>query len=149
MRKSANLVKKVHTLRSPSVPGMNAHVHVALLVCGKLAGPALDVLGDYNDVYFKFLHDTKPDTVLFTMDAFDVVHRMEYPDETKYDAIVLTGSAASAYEDVEWVNKLVAYIARVADIKPTVKLIGALLQLCTANSITDDQHHQASALDIR
>jgi hypothetical protein len=29
----------------------------------------------------------------FTLDAFDVVHKMEYPaDDVKYDAIVLTGS---------------------------------------------------------
>ena len=147
MRKSANLVKKVHTLRSPSVPDMNAQV--PLLVCGKLVGPALDILGDYNDVYFKFLHDTKPDAVQFTMDAFDVVHRMEYPDETKYDAIVLTGSAASAYEDIEWVNKLVAYILRVAGTRPAVKLIGASLSAIRYNPNYGRPVPQASALDTR
>ncbi|EDQ99850.1 uncharacterized protein LACBIDRAFT_255924, partial [Laccaria bicolor S238N-H82] len=41
-----------------------------------------------------------------------------------YDAIVLTGSAASAYENVEWVNKLIAYISHIAESKPHVKLIG-------------------------
>ncbi|KAI0041907.1 class I glutamine amidotransferase-like protein [Auriscalpium vulgare] len=34
------------------------------------------------------------------------------------------GSAASAYEDVEWINKLVSWTARLATTKPQIKIIG-------------------------
>ena len=33
-------------------------------------------------------------------------------------------AAASAYEDVEWINTLVAYIASIAEKKPHIKLLG-------------------------
>jgi hypothetical protein len=32
--------------------------------------------------------------------------------------------AASAYQDLEWINKLVAYTAYIATSKPHVKIIG-------------------------
>lgn len=35
-------------------------------------------------------------------------------------------SASSAYENIEWINKLVAYTANIAETKPHVKLIGEL-----------------------
>ena len=35
--------------------------------------------------------------------------------------------AASAYENLEWINKLVAYIASVIEEKPQIKIIGALM----------------------
>ncbi|EKM53291.1 uncharacterized protein PHACADRAFT_259553 [Phanerochaete carnosa HHB-10118-sp] len=59
------------------------------------------------------------------MDSYDVRNKMEYPEDIdRYSAIVMTGSAASAYENLEWINQLVAYIASVAETKPNVKLIG-------------------------
>ena len=35
-------------------------------------------------------------------------------------------SAASAYENLEWINRLVAYTASIAEEKPNIKLIGEL-----------------------
>lgn len=34
-------------------------------------------------------------------------------------------TAASAYEDIGWINKLVRYIAHVAENKPHIKIVGA------------------------
>jgi len=52
---------------------------------------------------------------------------MEYPSEDKiddYDAILLTGSAASAYENIDWINKLVDFVKLIAASKPHIKIIG-------------------------
>ncbi|KAJ7054066.1 hypothetical protein C8F01DRAFT_1221433 [Mycena amicta] len=52
---------------------------------------------------------------------------MEYPTDEALDAcqgILITGSTwkeASAYEDIEWINKLVDFVARVAADRPTDK----------------------------
>ncbi|PFH51639.1 hypothetical protein AMATHDRAFT_74819 [Amanita thiersii Skay4041] len=99
---------------------------IALLSCGALP-PPLDVSqGDYAQVFSRLFHTALPDQD-FLLDAFDVVNAMEYPSDDsldKYTAIVLTGSASNAYDDIEWINKLVAYIARIAETKPSMKIIG-------------------------
>ncbi|KAF9074744.1 class I glutamine amidotransferase-like protein [Rhodocollybia butyracea] len=63
----------------------------------------------------------------FTMDSYDVVHKMEYPAEDKiegYDAFIYTGSAASAHADVEWIHKLIEFTAHLAKNHPKVKIFG-------------------------
>ncbi|KAF8234514.1 class I glutamine amidotransferase-like protein [Tricholoma matsutake] len=67
-----------------------------------------------------------PKNIHFKLDPYDV-QKMEYPPEDmldSYDGIVLTGSAASAYKDVDWINKLVAYVVHIANVKPGIKIIG-------------------------
>ncbi|RDB26710.1 putative glutamine amidotransferase-like protein C13C5.04 [Hypsizygus marmoreus] len=100
---------------------------LALLVCGSLTGSLKDTYGDYTAVFGEFLQRALPKDVKFILDPYDVVFKMEYPPEDKidtYEGIIYTGSAASAYEDVEWINKLVSYTAHIAKDKPNVKLIG-------------------------
>ncbi|KAJ3492957.1 hypothetical protein NLJ89_g11128 [Agrocybe chaxingu] len=100
-------------------------VKIALLLCGNLSGKPYARHGGYYDIYLRFLHESLPKGSQFVLDPYDVVHAMEYPSENDiYDCIMLTGSAASAYENIEWVNKLVAYVARVAESKPKTKIIG-------------------------
>jgi GMP synthase-like glutamine amidotransferase len=89
-------------------------VRIALLICGGLTGKALEANGDYLDVYTRYLKGTVPTRVDFTLDPFFVAKEHIYPNEENYDCIMLTGSAASAYDDIEWINSLAAYIARVA-----------------------------------
>jgi len=97
---------------------------IALLVCGALP-PGL---GDYHKVFSTFLQNSLPNaTIQFILDPYDVVHKMVYPPDDKidsYDGILITGSASSAYENIEWINKLVAYIAKIAETKPRIKLLG-------------------------
>jgi len=53
--------------------------------------------------------------------------RWKYPSEEKiseYDAFMYTGSAASAYADIEWIHKLVEFTAHLAKDHPRVKLFG-------------------------
>lgn len=37
-----------------------------------------------------------------------------------------SSTAASAYENVEWINKLVSYVTRIATSRPDIKIIGTL-----------------------
>jgi len=94
------------------------------LLCDTPSPPVLKEDGDYHQIFDIWLRSVSP-SVDFTLDAFDVRNEMEYPSEdAKYDGILLTGSAASAYEDVEWINKLVGYTANLARSRPDVKLFG-------------------------
>ncbi|KAL1745215.1 class I glutamine amidotransferase-like protein [Schizophyllum fasciatum] len=90
----------------------------------------------------------------YTLDAFDVVHAMAYPAEDAlgghaaqdalgghaaqdalgghgaedapdgYAAVILTGSAASAYEDTPWITRLVAWVRALARDRPRVRIFG-------------------------
>ncbi|KAJ4003546.1 hypothetical protein NW752_012166 [Fusarium irregulare] len=56
---------------------------------------------------------------------FDVHHGL-YPESvTNFDAIVISGSGASSYEDKDWVKELDAYVTRVHAEHPHIKLFGS------------------------
>jgi len=100
-------------------------IRFALLLCGTPVPPVLEKYGNYHKIFDSWLRRTSPVDVDFILDAFDVIGKMEYPPESvKYDAIIFTGSAATAYEDVEWVNKLVEYTSNLPRSKPEAKIIG-------------------------
>lgn len=75
---------------------------LALLVCDTPIPKVRTAHGEYPAIFTEFFQRSLPggggDTESvpkFTMDAYDVVHKQEYPDEARlgeYDAIVLTGS---------------------------------------------------------
>jgi len=74
-----------------------APIHLAVLLCDTPAPPVLKDDGDYHKIFDTWLRSVSP-SVDFTLDAFDVVSRMEYPpDAGKYDGILLTGSGQSDY----------------------------------------------------
>ncbi|PPQ98594.1 hypothetical protein CVT26_013777 [Gymnopilus dilepis] len=100
---------------------------LALFLCGNLSGAALSQNGSYTDIYTAYLQSTAPPECRpFSLDAYDV-REGHFPDldqEDSYHAIILTGSAANAYDNLEWINTLVAYIQRIASSKPHIRLIG-------------------------
>jgi len=99
---------------------------IALLISGNLPENLRGTYGDYGVVFTEFLRSSLPKDVEFTLDPYDVV-KMEYPSDDQldsYDGILYTGSAASAYENLEWITKLVAFSARVVNEKPRIKIIG-------------------------
>ena len=74
-----------------------APIHLAVLLCDTPAPPVLKEDGDYHKIFDTWLRGVSP-PVDFTLDAFDVVNRMEYPlDAAKYDGIILTGSGRLNY----------------------------------------------------
>ncbi|KAG6830590.1 hypothetical protein H0H87_007587 [Tephrocybe sp. NHM501043] len=103
---------------------------IALLVSGSLHESIAATHGQYPRVFHRFLQDSLPPhapSTHFTLEPYDVVHKMEYPSEEQldgYDALMYTGSAANAYEDIEWINRLVAFTARVLRERPRLRIIG-------------------------
>lgn len=103
-------------------------IRIALLSCDTPIDPVRQLHGDYLDIFSSLLTRSLPpgvDKDIFVLDNYDVVHKMEYPAENDaYDALLITGSPKSAYEDVEWIHKLVEYIKDIAKQKPMVKIVG-------------------------
>ncbi|KAH7926613.1 class I glutamine amidotransferase-like protein [Leucogyrophana mollusca] len=105
-------------------------IRIALLVCGSI--PESEVHGNYFEVYRDLLAASFPNTnpnpdakPAFDFIPYDVVDAQAYPDEGEhFDAVLISGSAASAYENLGWINRLVAYVADLAAQKPEVKIIG-------------------------
>ncbi|KAF8908109.1 class I glutamine amidotransferase-like protein [Gymnopilus junonius] len=90
---------------------------LALFLCGDLAGPALERNGSYLDIYTAYLHNSCPTT-----------HPPSSPSIHLLPACSIhishTPTAANAYDNIDWINNLVAYVARIASSKPHIKLIG-------------------------
>ncbi|KAJ7864993.1 class I glutamine amidotransferase-like protein [Mycena olivaceomarginata] len=110
---------------------MSSSKSIALLVCDTPMDSIKDEHGDYSVMFTGLLRTAAaqlglaPDAV--ALDAYDVVGAMAYPTEEqldRYDGVLITGSKFSAYDDVEWINTLVAFTARVAKTRPQLKIIG-------------------------
>ncbi|KAH9975239.1 class I glutamine amidotransferase-like protein [Lactifluus volemus] len=107
---------------------MLTKTHLALLVCDIPIPAVIRDHGEYPMVFDRLLRTSLPDGHDdFAMDSYDVRYMMEYPMGAAldtYDGIIITGSAASAYEGAEWINKLVSWVADVAKHRPRIKIIG-------------------------
>jgi len=102
-------------------------VRIALLLCDTPIPSVQATDGDYTAIFNVLLRNSLPTDVPidFTLDPYDVRNAQQYPDNIDdYRAIILTGSAASAYENLEWINRLVSFVRDVAQNKPHIKLIG-------------------------
>ncbi|SGY76962.1 BQ5605_C005g03535 [Microbotryum silenes-dioicae] len=68
---------------------------------------------------------TQSEAVL-TVESYDAV-RGQYPTEDRVkeaNGVLITGSASSAYEPIDWITKLVAYTTSLPKINPQIRLIG-------------------------
>ncbi|KAF7979323.1 hypothetical protein HWV62_42729 [Athelia sp. TMB] len=103
-------------------------IRIALLICDTPLDSVVKSYGEYHSIFSALLTRSLPEGVSkdsFVLDPYDVEHKMQYPaDLGEYDAIMLTGSKSSAYEKLEWIDKLVAYVREVAEQAPRVKMIG-------------------------
>ncbi|KAA1477948.1 class I glutamine amidotransferase-like protein [Dentipellis sp. KUC8613] len=101
---------------------------LALIVCDTPPPSIVDVQGEYREIFSTLFRASLPDGLTdFVLDAYNAKDKMEYPSEEAlgtYDAVVITGSASSAYEDIPWINKLVSWVADVATTKPQIKIVG-------------------------
>ncbi|KAL1914655.1 uncharacterized protein VTP21DRAFT_8066 [Calcarisporiella thermophila] len=89
-------------------------IRIALLVTGQLSQPIAHRTGQYPDVFKKWL-ETAAEQIgcHIEMNAYDVKNEGVYPsdeDLRSYDAIMMTGSAASAYDDIPWIKTLIAFV---------------------------------------
>lgn len=112
-------------------------VSIALLVADTPPPSVVALKGDYPKIYTRFLqeslnsikrHPWQPKVELHIR-SYDVVNKMEYPDPGQlndglWDAVMITGSASSAYLDLEWTKKLATFLRSVAEKHPLVRLVG-------------------------
>jgi len=101
---------------------------LALLVCDIPLPAVVKHHGEYPKIFETFLRASLPNGLsTFTLDSYDVRYAMEYPKEDvldTYDGVIISGSAASAYEDLEWIKRLVSWVATLATKRPLIKIIG-------------------------
>lgn len=105
------------------------HFRLALLECSR---PLPTTLGKYRRVYqtwldasLEIVNASRTEPVTYTLDGYDVVDEMEYPpDDIEYHGVLITGSPSSAYEDLEWINRLITYVKRIISEKPNTRLFG-------------------------
>ncbi|KAJ6551464.1 class I glutamine amidotransferase-like protein [Mycena capillaripes] len=106
---------------------------IALLVCDTPIPSVREVHGDYHVMFTDLLLAAGKQLGIddiaskCKLDAYDAEHKMEYPTDEQLDAyegIQITGSKANAHDDIEWINKLVDFVAHVAEKKPELKIVG-------------------------
>ncbi|KAI8970562.1 class I glutamine amidotransferase-like protein [Trametes punicea] len=102
---------------------------IAILLCDTPIPAVLASQGDYGAIFEALFRNSLQAIgdpgAQFVVDAFDVRNEQVYPEDVdQYDAVLLTGSAASAYENLEWINRLIDYVRFLAKEKPHIRLIG-------------------------
>ncbi|UZJ55045.1 hypothetical protein CBS101457_004365 [Exobasidium rhododendri] len=110
---------------------------IALLIADTPVPQVVAERGDYFRIYSEWLNKSLAavprhswqDDYTIDITPFDVVKDRKYPDEGMikdglFDAIMITGSSASAYVDVPWINELVAYVKHVSDEHPLIRIMG-------------------------
>ncbi|KAH9991945.1 class I glutamine amidotransferase-like protein [Russula compacta] len=107
---------------TPDIP------RLALLVCDIPIPEVVQDNGEYPTIFDRIFRTSLPDGLAdFVLDPYDVRNAKEYPAVgvlDTYDGIIITGSSASAYEEVEWISKLVSWVADIATSRPHIKIIG-------------------------
>jgi len=103
-------------------------IRIALLITDTPIPEVVATHGDYHSIFNTWLTSSlaanhRDAQVEFVLDGYDVI-KGDFPDPQAYDAMVITGSAASAYEDLPWIHGLTKYIRSVTEAHPRVKIIG-------------------------
>jgi GMP synthase-like glutamine amidotransferase len=108
---------------------MTSSLHLALLICDTPAPKVVENYGAYDKLFRIVFDRARPADVDITWSDFDVVTRQEYPSlddiqAKKFDGIVITGSARGAYEDEEWIHKLIDFVKQVREKAPETRIVG-------------------------
>jgi GMP synthase-like glutamine amidotransferase len=128
-------------------------IRLALLLADTPAPTIVEKYGDYCVQFTNLLRNAIDrnkrlrESATLEIKGFDVVHNMELPNDlSQFDAIMITGSgvhsthfafplrsthdwpfkhsAASAYEDKPWINRLVGFTENVITKHPAVRIVG-------------------------
>ncbi|KAI8581683.1 hypothetical protein K450DRAFT_230699 [Umbelopsis ramanniana AG] len=108
---------------------MTSSLHLALLICDTPTTKVVENYGAYDKLFRVVFDKARPADVDITWSDFDVVTRQEHPSigdiqAKKYDGIVITGSARGAYEDEEWIHKLIDFVKQVREQAPQTRMVG-------------------------
>jgi GMP synthase-like glutamine amidotransferase len=79
----------------------------------------------YGRIFHQLLTQASPPNVTITSTDFDVM-KEQYPTSlAAFDAIIISGSANSSYDDLPWIRNLDAYIREVYEHHPRIKIFGS------------------------
>ncbi|PKY38030.1 putative glutamine amidotransferase-like protein C13C5.04 [Rhizophagus irregularis] len=101
----------------------------ALLIADTPHPKIVEKYGDYYTQFTKFLQKgvvSSKKQIALDIKPYDVTKK-EYPSEQELldtEGIVITGSAASAHEDIPWINSLVEFVSSVIEKRPEVRMVG-------------------------
>ncbi|PPQ70425.1 hypothetical protein CVT24_013175 [Panaeolus cyanescens] len=112
-------------------------VRIGILSCYHTSGIVKEKFGEFEDVYKSFLRQTAPDGIRevvdetkgdgdYVFEAFDATASDSLPHERldEFDCFMITGSPASANDEMEWVIRLAEFIAQVAESRPQIRFLG-------------------------
>ncbi|KAF9871274.1 gmp synthase [Colletotrichum karsti] len=110
-------------------------LRIAVLCCFPIPENIAKERGQFDDIFASWIlasvnaHNAKKpnrnDQVVAEVTGFDVIHKDQYPTQVNdFDALIVTGSVASAYDDEPWIHKLAAFLRDVYENSPTVKIFG-------------------------
>ncbi|KAG8729494.1 hypothetical protein FRC12_020940 [Ceratobasidium sp. 428] len=115
---------------------MTRRLNLGLLICDTPLPEVITAHGTYLEIFQTHLQKSldnvlqntqqSANSVQFTLDGYDVV-KGAYPDDaklSKYDGIVITGSAASAYAPLPWLPPLLDFVARVTKDFSKIRILG-------------------------
>ncbi|KAJ5527114.1 Glutamine amidotransferase type 1, partial [Penicillium frequentans] len=103
-----------HTMRTP--------LRIAILECDTPLRKTHSQYNGYREIFQELLHNSLrilnhpdqliPENALY-ISGWDVYRRQEYPKLEDIDAVFLTGSKFSPYDDEPWINRLLEFLHEV------------------------------------
>ncbi|KAI9596079.1 class I glutamine amidotransferase-like protein [Syncephalis fuscata] len=105
-------------------------LRIALLIADTPLPEIVAKYGDYNILYTNLLkraliQEGLEQQVQLDITAFDVVKTMAYPEQPEtFDALLISGSAATAADDLPWITRLVEFTRELPSIAPNSRLVG-------------------------
>ncbi|KAH6889607.1 class I glutamine amidotransferase-like protein [Thelonectria olida] len=106
-------------------------ISVAVFKCGYTCPSIQHERGQFEDIFASLLEPaaervcTKTTKVKLNITGWDTVDQVYPPTLDGIDAIIVSGSPNGAYEDLEWIRALNAYLSYVYHHHPFVKLYGS------------------------
>lgn len=94
-------------------------LRVAVLVCFTIPPRISAARGPFDTLFetwlqnaLRFRNEKRPSSELWDIDiaGYDVVDDQQYPDISSIDALIVTGSTASAYDKDPWIRRLEIFL---------------------------------------
>ncbi|KAH9231223.1 hypothetical protein K456DRAFT_38828 [Colletotrichum gloeosporioides 23] len=108
-------------------------LRIAVLCCFPIPENIAKDRGQFDDIFASWVlasvnayNAKRPNgQIIAEVTGFDVILKDEYPLPVEdFDALIVTGSVASAYDDEPWIHKLAAFLRDVYENSPNVKIFG-------------------------
>ncbi|KAG8854713.1 hypothetical protein FRB96_007398 [Tulasnella sp. 330] len=109
-------------------------LRLGLFICDLPVPAVVEKYGTYLDIYKAWLENSlnatdRATTIEFRLDGYNFYKGQlpsmeEYDGDDPFDGVIVTGSAASAYEDEKWIRLLVDHLSMIIKQAPHIPIIG-------------------------